>query len=675
MVPLRRGSCHYLLIFLSALFLLSTAKADDWPPLAPEDLAMKTFPQLPGAAAVVLLRDETSDDAHNHVVVYQRIKILNETGRRYADVEIPYSRRNFTIYDVAGRTIHPDGTIIAFSGKPFDKVVEKLRNRGREERIHVKSFSLPDVQVGSVIEYRYHLSYDDHNFYPPDWEVQTDLFQKKVKFKFMPYSGELILAHDRVGSGIAWTSYLPKGSQPVEHVLPQAGISSRRTPNSYVDLEMSDVPPLIREPDMPPTRVLRYRVNFYYMVGQKQEQYWKDEGKFWNKDVEGFVGRKSGVSEVVSQTVAASDTPEQKARKLYEYVTKLDNWTYQPPKVEQEQKALGIKADRGAEDVLRQHGGDHDDLNRLYVALLRSAGLPAWMMWVPSRDQEFFDPAYLSTRQLVAEIAIIQLDGKELFLDPGSKFCPFGLLDWRYSNVKGIRQREGKGTEISESNLPDYNKAMVQRLARLQMTAEGRAEGNIKVGFYGLEAMERRREASKTDAEGRKKMLEDEVKRWLPADSDATLTNTPDWDATEPHLAAEFKISTPLAIGSGKRVVVPVHLFQVNDKPRFSASDRTNSIYFDYLWREIDEVHVTFPADLEVESLPASDSVRLDYALYKTNFKQENPHAVTAVRDLTIGGLAFPPDMYKEIKGFFDKVKTGDDQPVLAKAAAHADLK
>jgi len=31
--------------------------------------------------------------------------------------------------------------------------------------------------------------------------------------------------------------------------------------------------------------------------------------------------------------------------------------------------------------------------------------------------------------------------------------------------------------------------------------------------------------------------------------------------------------------------------------------------------------------------------------------------------------------MYKELKGFFDKVKAGDDQPVVAKAAAHAELK
>jgi hypothetical protein len=635
---------------------------------------MKTVPEQPGASAVVLLREETTDDPHNHRTVYMRIKVLTEPGRKYADVEIPYSRRHFTIYDVSGRTIHSDGSIIPFTGKPFDRVIVRSKERGKEERYQVKSFTLPDVQVGSILDFRYQQSYDDHSFYAPEWEVQTDLFQKKATFKFFPYAGLLQLAHDRVGNGVAWTSYLPNGARPAEHEILHSGAATSRTANGYVDLQMTNIPPLIREPYMPPAAAIRYRVSFYYLVGTKQDQFWKDEGKFWSKDVEGFLGRKIGVAEAVVQTVGTADSPEVKTRKIYAFVCKLDNWSYQP-RAEQEERLLGIKADRGAEDVLRQHGGSHDDLNRLFVAMLRAAAIPSWLMWVPSRDHNFFSPEFLSTRQLVAEIAIAQLNGKEVFLDPGTKFCPYGLMDWRYSGVRGLLQREGKATEIAESGLPDYKQAMIQRLARVQLTPDGKAEGTIKVGFYGHEAMERRREGGKTDSEGRKKLLEDEVKNWLPANSDVTLTNTPDWDAIEGQLATEFKISCPLAVGAGKRWVVPVHLFQANEKPRFSASERINAIYLDYLSREMDEVHVTLPAGLEVESLPPNDEVRLDYAIYRTTQKQEPGNAVVAVRDLAIGGLAFPLDKYKEIKGFFDKVKAGDDQPIVVKAATHAELK
>lgn len=674
MVSPRRWSFHLVLVVLSILTMHAAARADDWPPIAPEDLGMKTLPEQPGAAAVVLLREEVTDDPHNHRTVYMRIKVLTEPGRRYADVEIPYSRRSFTIYDVGGRTIHSDGSIILFTGKPFDKVMVRHKERSKEERFQVKSFTLPDVQVGSILDFRYSLSYADNSFYAPEWEVQTDLFQKKATFKFIPYAGLLQMAHDRVGNGVAWTSYLPTGSRPVEHELMHSSVGFSRAANGYVDLQVTGIPPLIREPYMPPVAALRFRVSFYYLVSAKHDQFWKDEGKFWSKDVESFLARKNGVVEAVAQTVGAGDSPEEKAQKIYAFVDKLDNWSYQP-RAEQEERALGIKADRGAEDVLRQHGGSHDDLNKLYVAMLRAAGIPAGMMWVPSRDHGFFEPEFLSTRQLVAEIAIAQLNGKDVFLDPGTKFCPYGLMDWRYSGVRGVRQRERNTTEIAESGLPDYKQAMILRMARVQMTPDGKAEGTVKVGFYGQEAMERRREGGKTDAEGKKKLLEDELKSWLPADSDATLTNAPNWDATDSHLATEFKISCPLAVGAGKRWMVPAHLFQVNEKPRFTSSERINAIYFDYLSREVDEVHVTLPPELEVESLPPNDEVKLDYAIYTTTQKRESGNTVGAVRDLAIGGLAFPPKMYKEIKGFFDKVKAGDDQPVVAKAAAHAELK
>jgi hypothetical protein len=73
--------------------------------------------------------------------------------------------------------------------------------------------------------------------------------------------------------------------------------------------------------------------------------------------------------------------------------------------------------------------------------------------------------------------------------------------------------------------------------------------------------------------------------------------------------------------------------------------------------------------------LPPSDTLQVDYGRYRTIYKQEAPNSVVAVRDLIVGRLAVPPNKYKEIKGFFDKVKAGDDQPVVAKAAAHAELR
>ena len=671
--------CREFLLSLLSLILLGVPAWADWPAISPQDMKMTDLPQQKGAPAVVLLREEFADDPKHYRSVYVRIKILTEAGRRYADVTIPYPRRSVTIGGVAGRTVHADGSIVPFAGQVFDKMVvrEKI-GRGQELRVHVKSFTLPDVQVGSILDYKFTMDYDDRLFYAPDWIIQNDLFQMHARFKFIPFSGQLLLAHKRIGNGVVWTSYLPpKGPQPEWHRMAVAVVQEleSREAEQFIELKMNDIPALIDEPFMPPKDALRYRVEFFYQTNTTtSDGFWKEEGRFWSKDVEKFLDQKGGIEGAVANTVSPDDSPEQKVRKIYAFVTGLENQSYRPQRQDKEQKALGLKPNEGVEDVLRQSSGDHDDLNRLFVAMVRAARIPASMMWVASREESFFQPELLSTRQMDAEIAIVQLDGKDVFLDPGTKFCPYGLLDWRYSASKGLRQTED-GTAIVGSSLPNYNQAQIQRTAHLQLTDQGKVEGSLKVGFSGLEAMDRRQKANATDDAGRNKLLEDEVRGWLPADSEVILVGDPNWNDTEARLSAEFKFSSALAVGAGKRWFVPVHIFQVNTKPVFPASDRVNSIYLWYPTREADEVFITLPATLEVESLPPNDSAKLEYATYKTLQTQDSPNTIMARRELIMAGMAFPASSYKDLKDFYDKVKAGDDQQLIAKGAAHAETK
>ena len=298
-------------------------------------------------SAIILQRQEIADDLNNFHSTYKRIKVLTEAGRKYADIELPYNRRGFSITEVSGRTVHPDGTVVPFEGKPFDKVLV----RGRNIRIHVKAFTLPDVQVGSILDVRYSLRYDDKRVVPPEWIVQDDLFQKKASFKFIPFQGRgnvyITLPHGEIANNVSWSTLLPPQYKPQERTSAYGGSTGPGVAGYWVDLDLADVPAFVDEPFMPPPEILRWRVSFYYVVSGKQEDYWKAQGKFWNKDVESFLGKKKGISEAVAKTVAPTDTPEQKARKLYAFVSQLENQSYVPNRPEQEQKVLGMKYNAG----------------------------------------------------------------------------------------------------------------------------------------------------------------------------------------------------------------------------------------------------------------------------------------------------------------------------------------
>jgi hypothetical protein len=201
------------------------------------------------------------------------------------------------------------------------------------------------------------------------------------------------------------------------------------------------------------------------------------------------------------------------------------------------------------------------------------------------------------------------------------------------------------------------------------MNDHGQVEGTLAVGFFGQEALSRRIEGFRTDNVGRTKILEDEVASWLPVNAQVTLTKTPQWDAAEPPLIAEFKISSPMLMSGGKRVLLPTNIFQFGRPPMFAHPDHTQPIYFEYPSREIDDIHIKLPDNLQVESLPADQHLKLAYAVYQASRKQEK-NEIDITRDLAIGAFVFKAAEYKNLKGFYDKVKEGDDEQILLKQVA-----
>src|ERR1019366_86925 len=171
-----------LVLFFFFGFVVSRSIGAEWPAITPEEKAMTSIPQQPDAPAVILYREETTDDIKNFRTIYFRIKVLTEAGIRYGEVEIPVGRHPFTISQVSGRTVHADGRSIPLEDQPVDKVV--VRDHG--VRMHVKAFTLSAVQVGSILDCRYSLHFPEESRNAPEWLVQSELFEKRVGFTFVP---------------------------------------------------------------------------------------------------------------------------------------------------------------------------------------------------------------------------------------------------------------------------------------------------------------------------------------------------------------------------------------------------------------------------------------------------------------------------------------------------------
>src|SRR6266568_1551141 len=164
-----------LLIFLAVLSLVTASPAllhAQFQEPSKEELEMTADSKAPGADAVYFYREETTDDALHYHGYYERIKVLTEKGKEQATIRIPYERGEFKVTDIKGRTIHSDGTIIPLTTKPSDLMEFKTKTF----QINQMVFTLPNVEVGSILEYRLQIRYDDNWVSAPTWDIQQPLF-------------------------------------------------------------------------------------------------------------------------------------------------------------------------------------------------------------------------------------------------------------------------------------------------------------------------------------------------------------------------------------------------------------------------------------------------------------------------------------------------------------------
>lgn len=631
---------------------------DDWQPINPEELKMTADPAHPGDA-IMLYHEETADDMTRHRYVYKRVKVLTEKGKDLANVEIEYYGSVVGISDIKARTIAPDGTITPFTGKAFNNTVVKSHS----SKYLAKTFTLPNVQVGSIIEWKYTEFWEDLLF-APHWVVQEDLFQKKAKFTFIPFQKAGYTIHDERGDIKDRLFYLLIG-------LPENTAVKSQT-NGRMELELKDIPAFQEEDFAPPADISKMRVNFYYGTNKmaKPEQFWKDEGKYWNKEVESFAGHSTAVLAAVNQVTSPSDTPEQKAHKIYAYVQKIKNLSY----VSKEGMLETIltrenKEKRTVNDVLHNNEGYRDEITRLFWAMARAANLPSYMMRVSDRDEYFFQPTVPNPGQLTSEIAIVVLGDKEIFLDPGTPLCPFGHLAWQHNSTKGMRQEPDGSILLAITPLANYKDAISKRVGHITISDDGSAKGKIGIAWAGEDALIRRLRALRTDDAGRKKELEDELRALLPQGTSVQLDKVTGWEDGEAELTANFSIDIPsYASSTGKRLLVPTNLFQTRIAQPFAQSERKQPVYFNYPYYHMDDTQITLPATFHIENMAQDgEPIKTDYSLYKVKHSLTG-NTVTISRDFAMAGIAIPQKDYPSLRKFYSDVATSDAQPLVLTA-------
>ncbi len=219
-------------LFVSMMiFLFAPAQAQAWKPMDPAHLALKAPVVEKDADAEALLWEvyiNTASDSGTDFIHFVRVKIFTERGKEtQSKIDIPYLS-GVSVKDISGRTIKPDGTIIELKK---DAIFDRELVRAGRLRLKAKSFALPGIEPGAIIEYRWREVYGYITNYVK-MELQRDIPAQVVRYYLKPN---------------------PYVTDPMKSMTFQTNpLQFVKDKDGYYRVELTNIPAFREEPHMPP---------------------------------------------------------------------------------------------------------------------------------------------------------------------------------------------------------------------------------------------------------------------------------------------------------------------------------------------------------------------------------------------------------------------------------------
>jgi hypothetical protein len=674
LTPLRPGASGALaLLFALLLTAPALARGDkDWKPVDPAEIALAAPTVEQDADAEVLLWEvKVADEADGYeprtvLRHYVRIKVYNERGRESqskVDILAPkVGGREIKISDIAGRTTKPDGTSVELKK---EDIYERTVVKASGIKVKAKSFVMPAVEPGSVIEYRWRevrgdsiSMYDRLEFARDIPVVQVKYYVKPISLPGFPYS---MRAQTFNGSNTPF----------------------QKEKDGYYSTTMSRIPAFREEPHMPPEYSVRPWMLVYYTEDHKLDpaRFWKEYGKRVYESAKSEMKVNDDVKRKAAELTAGAGTEEEKIARLFDFCrTQIKN-LYDDSNGMTAAEREKAKENKSPADTLKRGVGTGRDIDMLFAALATASGFEARVANLADRGDTFFDPNFADDYFIRTYDIAVKVGGEWRFYDPASTYVPFGMLRW---------QEEGQQALLSDPKEPTFvltplsgpEKSLEKRTGRFRLLEDGTLEGDVRVEYTGhLAATYKELNDDDTPAE-REEALRERLKARLGA---AELTDIKVENARDPvkPFVYSFHVRVPsYAQRTGKRLFLQPAFFQKGLGPLFPTAGRRHPIYFHYAWSEEDHIEVELPEGFALDNAEAPAPVTAD-----TLSKYEPSAGITKdgrtlvyKRRFFFGRangrpMLYPTTTYPALKQYFDMVHKQDGHTIALKQGAPAESK
>lgn len=639
-----------------ALGAFGPARAgDEWRAIDPAELSSKTPVVEPDADAEALFWEVRVDDSSPEELVlrnYLRIKVFTARGSEsQSKVDLTYLGST-RIKDVAARVIKADGSIIELKkSEIFDRTIVKTSG----VKYKAKSFALPGVEPGSIIEYRWQEAVPNGSANRLRLLFQREIPVQQVTYYLKPYTG------------MRYNTFHMEEARFV------------KDKDSFFKITKTNMPAYREEPRMPPEDEVRAWVFLYYSEDPKldPEKYWKEFGKKYYELVKDEIKVNDEVKTAAAGIIASATTPQEKLERIYDFCrTKIKNVSDDASTLTDEEKKKG-KNNKSASDTLKHGMGTGGDIDMLFAALARAAGFDARPAVSGNRDDFFFSASVANGYLLGSSFVAVRVGEGWQFFSPSEMYTSFGMLGW---------PEEGQDTLITDSKDPVWvrtpmsppEKSLEKRTGSLRLLEDGTLEGDVRIEYTGHLAFDKKEWNDDDSQTQREETLRNALKSRMSTAEVSEIKIENVTDPQKPFVYA-YHIRVPgYAQRTGKRLFLQPGFFEKGTGSPFSANDRRNEVYFHYAWAEQDHITIELPAGFALDNpdAPAAITPELTQKMCAQNIKiavTKDGHTLIYDRDFYFGGagggglLLFDRPIYPSLKRLFDMIDRLNNHTITLK--------
>lgn len=649
------------LFFCLAAVPAMAVGGDDWRPVDPSELALKTPVVEKDADAEALFwevhvtDEDNGGDLRTVLRHYIRIKIFTDRGREsQSRVDIPFGKlwgHEIKITDIAARTIKPDGSIVELNK---DDVFERTVEKASGVKVKVKSFALPGVEPGAIIEYRWRETRETTVY--NRLEFSRDVPVQLVKYYIKPFTGP-------------YFEYGMRGQFFHGQNTPFA----KEKDGSY-STSMTNVPAFREEPRMPPEFQVRPWLLIYYTEDVKltPEKFWPELGRKNYEKYKPMLKVNDDIRQQATTVIGDAATPEEKLHRLFDFCqTKIKNINNSDSGLTAEER-VRWKPNKSPSDTLKRGIGSWADIDMLFAALANAAGFDARVANLANRGDVFFDPSFPDDYFINTYDIAVKVGDEWRFFDPAGRL-PYGMLLWQEEGTEALISDPKAGFFVKTPMSP-AEKSLEKRTAQFKLSEDGTLEGDVTIeytGHAGAVKKSNNEEDSPTEREATlRKMVTTQM-------STAEVTNVQVENVTDPAKPFTYKYHVRVpgyAQRTGKRLFLQPAFFEHGREPLFTAANRRNMIYFSYPWSEEDEVQIDLPSGFALDNADAPQPFtagkvgKYDVRILVT----KDGRTLIYKRSFFFGGeqtLLFPVESYPQLKLMFDELHKRDDHTITLKQA------